>query len=211
MKTIKTLVATTVAFTYCIGAYSQGTVDFDTRAVNARAMFVVTGDPADPRPVTGNNPVSNLPFYTQLYAAAGPNALESTLQGVGTRISFRGGGNVLSPSAGYAQDLEPVVVTPIGGGAATVQQRAWTGGETYEQAAASFLIGTPGSGIGKSSPINFEFTGNPNGTPPTTQVPLTGLQGFTMTVTGIPEPSTYAMVAVGLIGLGISRWRKQGK
>jgi hypothetical protein len=188
-------------------SYSQGTVDFDTKAVGARVSYTVQFQPGSLF-ASGNNPVNGTAFYGQLYAAAGAGALEATLQPVGTRLGFRGAGGQ-GVNAGYLQDLEPVTVTPTGGGPATIQLRAWTGADTtYEIAEVAALAGTPGYGAGKSALTTLAATGNPNGTPPTTQVPLDGLTGFSFQVNNIPEPSTVALGVLGAAALLFARRRK---
>jgi hypothetical protein len=214
---MKIVTRTVLAFSlFAASAFSQGMVDFNTKAVGARVFYYhiyhnngLDWHQGTPIPATGNDPINNLPFYGQLYAAAGAGALEATLQPVGRPVTFRGNGDPDSSNAGYLLDLNPVAVTPTGGGAATVQLRAWTGAEAYEIAAALALARTPGAGAGSSAPVDLETTGNPNSAP--NVVELTGLQGFTFFAgfINIPEPSTYALFGGGLIFFGVSRFRKR--
>lgn len=218
MKTFNRRSVTVLSFCLVnLAAYSQGTVNFDTKAVGARVFYDVEiyrgGSPIGgfSAPMTGNHPGNNLPFYGQLYAASGAGAAEATLQPVGTPLTFLGNGDRNSPNAGYLQDLNPVAVVPLGGGSATVQLRAWTGAETYELAAAMALVGAMNAGAGSSGTLDLHSTGNPNAEPPITQVDLIGLQGFYVE-TGfitIPEPSIVALFASGLIFLGFSRRGKK--
>jgi hypothetical protein len=204
MKTLKTFLSTTLAFCFTLGVgYSQGTVQFDTKAVGARVFYVYPFNPGPAIPATGNNPLSNVPFYGQLYAAPGQNASVDSLQPVSSPLPFSGSGNPASSNAGYLQAVSAVTVTPIGGGPATIQLRAWTGGDTYEEALAAVNLGVFGSGVGESPLLNLASTGDPNSAPE-----LVGLTGFTFNLT-IPEPSTYSLLAGGLIFLGISRSRKK--
>jgi hypothetical protein len=194
-------------------SYGQGTVIFDTKAVGARVLYTVQGDSAAPTPATGNSPVPaglGTPFYGQLYAAAGTVTAgnEGSLQAVGTRLAFRGGGNPASSNAGFLQDTTPVTLpTATPGGPATVQVRAWVGAETYDAAKLLADANTIGSGAGWSPLLSLSKTADPSNP---TDLPgdLVGLQGFTFEVKNIPEPSTVALGVLGTAALLFARRRK---
>jgi hypothetical protein len=171
--------------------YGQGTVNFNTLALK--------GTGTDPRVLTSDGVTfaAGTDFFAQLYAAPG-TAAESALLPVGSPVNLRTGAN-----AGYVQTtgtstatgttVNPsVTVTSVSGGPATVQLRAWSSAfATYDAAV------TANAAAGKSALLTLSATGAPNGAPPTPDVNLTGLQGFTLS--GVPEPST---IALGLIGAG---------
>lgn len=195
----KKILALVVLASVSTVAFAQGTVAFTTFNLGASAqVFAPDGTLA-----TGTA------YLAQLYAAPG-TAAEGALVAVGDPVNFRTGVN-----AGYVQQSGTVTTTgkPVNtlvyafqggtaGGAATMQLRAWGSTyATYESALAA------NAAAGKSALFSLGSTGNPVGSPPSTQVDLIGLKGFTMVGGGvlIPEPSTLALVLLGGAALLIRR------
>lgn len=172
-------------------AQAQGTVIFNNRdttttpPINAR-IFLEDG-------VTGAGSI----VVAQLWASAPGGSLAP----VGNAIALRDGAG-----AGYinitGQDLNRVIPGVAGGAAADIQMRAWTiaSGATYELASL-----VPGALIGQSAILNLAATGGA-GAPATLPVPLIGLQGFSLTVVPVPEPS---VIALALIGAGALFFRRK--
>jgi len=197
MKKIFLTVAATVAV---LSAYGQGTVNFNTAALN---------DPTTKITDSTGTPLSGTAAWAQLYAAAGANQADSTLKAFGTPVNFRAGVN-----AGYVQSsgtaggttVNPSVnlLSGTANGAVTVEIRAWlaSAGSTYEAALAS------GTGFGKSAPLTITSTGggDPAAGPPNLPANLTGIKGFALTGGAVPEPST---IALGILGVGALLLRRR--
>jgi hypothetical protein len=196
---IKKLICSLVGVGLATVAYGQGTVNFNTQTLGASAQVysapgVLAAGPA---------------FYAQLYSAAGTGASEASLTPAGFQVNFRS-----SAAAGYVQTTgtstgaagtflvtgnTTVTVTPVSGGPATVQLRAWA--STF----ATYQDAVNANGIRGVSPVlNLASTGLGGGSPAGTPVNLTGLQGFTM----VPEPSTYALGSMALGALCFFRRRR---
>jgi hypothetical protein len=162
---------------------AQGTVILDTKSLGEPARIQL------PSGVWATGPESK----AQLYAAAGLNASESSLQPVGPVVPFRAGIN-----AGFISATDPITIPfAAPGGPVTVQLRAWFGPAASYEAA--------GPNVGKSVLLNLSVTGNPLGQPPTVPVELTGLSGFML----VPEPSSLALGALGAAALLFSRRKRK--
>lgn len=122
-------------------------------------------------------------WTAQLYGGPAGGALAPLLPST----TFRTGNG-----AGFVVDPGVSVAVPgvAPGAQATLVLRAFTGG-SFETS----------QNFGSSEPITIALGG---GTLPPTN--LTGLQGFSVTL--IPEPSTYALAALGLGALVLFRRRK---
>lgn len=82
---------------------------------------------------------------------------------------------------------------------------AWNGGyNTWAQAYAAWVAGTPGVRIGASNPLTLPVTQGPTDLAVPT---LQGLESFAI-VTPVPEPSTFALAGLGAAALLIFRRRK---
>ena len=89
----------------------------------------------------------------------------------------------------------------------------WTG--NFADWNSAFTAGTgllawTGSTVSGGALAWSNGTGNPNGSPPTTPVALTfGTTGYNgLVLTGVPEPSTFALAGLGAAALMIFRRRK---
>ena len=170
-------------------AFGQGTVNFNTQIIGTAAQ--VYDDVAHGRYLLGSTNygpgAQGTNWFAQLYAAAGTGATSSALVPVGRPVNFRGGVN-----AGYVQtsgtttlgwpvDAAATIPFLSPGGPATIQLRVWWGGGTqiasYEAAVAS---SNPNSRWGASTLLDLASTGNPNGSPPSVPVDLTGLLYFSI-------------------------------
>ena len=159
-------------------AFAQGTVNFNNRVVGS----VVA-------PVYGPDGVTGLegPGYTaQLFGGAAGSA-EGSLVAITPTTTFRTGAG-----AGFIVAAGSVTVPGVVGGAsAALQLRVWenAGGTitSYADAIAS------GSLYGSSAVFDSLPLGDLTASPPTTPPNLVGLQSFNL----VPEPSTYALLALG--------------
>jgi len=204
---LKKFIVTMALVGVATASYGQGTVNFETANLGTSARV---NQPRSTNPVFGNG------WFAQLYAATGTGAAQSALAKVGNPVNFRGA-SATSTVAGYVQtfgqtskgvDVDPVVtVTPVAGGPATVQLRAWSSGfDTYELAKTALEVAkNPTAQIGESALLNVAVTGG-GGSPPGLPTDLTGLQGFTLR--DIPEPSTIALGVLGASALLFARRRK---
>ncbi len=155
--------------------------------------------------VLGNkNPVVgiNAPFYDyQSIPLAGPSYVaqlywgteETSLSPIGDAVPFKINGYFVPQQ----RNLPNMAGLP-----AWVQVRAWavTGGDSYEEAKDAGVY------TGVSNVLYLPRTGNPCAHPPTVPVDLIGLKYM-----GIPEPSTCALMLMGLGWLGYAtRNRRSG-
>lgn len=181
---MKTLLAGIACLALCAGAFAQGTVNFN----NSPAAVGGTGAPIFDSDNTTR--LAGTAYWAQLFA--GPNA--SSLDAVGAALNFRTG-----TGAGFFNttgvDTSRAIGTVAPGAVATVEVRAWeaAGGTTYSSALAG------GFRVGTSTPITVTTGGA--GSPPSLPANLVGLTSFNL----IPEPSTYALLALGAAALFLRR------
>lgn len=170
-----------------VSSLAQGTIDFNTRnlANNVDAkVFNVDG-------VTG---LGGDGFTAQLFT--GPaGSTEDQLVAVPGTATFR----TSAAGAGYINPVGTVVAAQAGGALVSVQLRVWDNqGGTLTSWDDAVLV----ANSGKSA--IFEITlGNPTAEPPTPAAALAGLQNFALVA--IPEPSTYALLALGAAALFFRR------
>jgi hypothetical protein len=198
---MKTLVSALAFASFATLTFAQGTVNFDTKAVLARVYNY--NDTFDATGASTASTVLGTAFWMQLYAVDGTGGAEGSLVAVGSPVNARAGIN-----AGYSLTGAPanpvVTVTPVSGGAVTLQVRVWSATyATYAAAVTAWEGGAQGATYGKSGIISLASTGSTLVTPPN----LTGLTSFQM-VAPVPEPATLALAGIGGLGLLALR-RKQ--
>jgi MYXO-CTERM domain-containing protein len=110
----------------------------------------------------------------------------------------------IGPVAGVFVGGTRTAPTAPPGGSGWFQVRAWESafGETYEQAAR-----VTGANFGTSNIFRVD-TGDPTTIPPGTPAPLTGLRSFILYV---PEPSAWALGALGFVALFFLARRRRGE
>jgi hypothetical protein len=167
-------------------ALGQGTVNFINFGIS----------PAfDGRVTTAAGEAAGDTYWGQLFAGADAGSLAA----VGTPVQFS---NNASTGAGTGIVNGGTVTIPgiAAGGPAAVQLRAWAAasGSSWDEAAAN-----PTGEFGTSNTVTLAATGDPTALPPGTPVALAGLEAFTLTV--VPEPSTWALLVLGLGALAIRR------
>jgi hypothetical protein len=197
--------------------FAQGTVNFNNRVATSGPWAPVYG------PEVGNtalsltgNTTTGIPagaavytgalldgngYSAVLFAAAGSGVSESLLAASPTITTFRvgaGAGFVAVPPT--AAILTGV---PADAPVATLQLRAWDnmGGTitTWEQAEAAWLAGTIAAG--KSTLFDLAAIGGTFNAPPN----LVGLTSFNIYYQIIPEPSTFALLGLGALGMFLFR------
>lgn len=170
-----------------VAGLAQGTVNFNNRivgSVDARVQTAVDGVFA-----------RGAGYTAQLYAGPAGSA-EGDLVAVPGTATFR---DTSDAAAGYINPVGETAVPGIAGGnVAVIQMRVWAnnGGALTSYEAAEGV-----SEWGKSNLIDVSL-GNPAGVPPTPAADLVGLTTFQLMV---PEPSTYALLALGAAALFFRR------
>lgn len=155
----------------------------------------------------GSCPVpSSLGIVVQLYASMTANGTFSAVPNSITDVGI--------PADGFFDGgVVRIPASIIGAGAAAFMEvRAWEKayGATYEAAvAAANMNGRPAM-RGISFPFSVTATGNPNASPPGVPVPLSDLiPGFPTRLSDpCPEPSSYALVLLGIVAFACYRRRR---
>jgi hypothetical protein len=187
LETMKKVILTLCSILVVVGAYAQGTVNFNNR---------VTGSGID-APVfvgaIGGAKADGTAYLAQLYA--GPS--DTALAAIGEAVAFRTGA-----AAGYVTVAASTrtIGTVAPDAIARVQIRAWAvaSGATYELASAA------GGLVGQSGILGIKTGGA--GSPPSLPADLVGLTSFA--IAGgpvIPEPSILALGALGGLALLLRR------
>lgn len=180
---------------------AQGTLTFNNRVtgtVVAKIYGPQAGSPGER--LTGNSavytgaPLSGTGWFAELWAAPGANQPESSLTAMaGSRTTFRTGtaaGFITAPPADIA------ITGAAANTVATLQVRAWDAAyATYDAAVqAKAIYGW--SALFNSSPLA--------GAPPAPSTSfIDGFQSFNVAV--VPEPSTFALLGLGALGMLIFR------
>lgn len=156
-------------------AFGQGQINFGNRVT-------VAGIDAKVFQANGTTALDGAAYKAQLYVGATADSLVA----VGSALDFRTGN-----AAGYITST--AITIPGVTGTVFAQMRAWetAKGATYEAAAAT------GAGFGFSNTIQVDLT-----LPPAAPADMVGLQSFALV---IPEPSTVALVLLGLGALALRR------
>ena len=210
-KIIVALMATAVS----VSVFAQGTVVFNNR-VSGVVVAPIYGplNATDTTEIQGNTPggtpggaadysgrplLAGTGFTAQLFAIQGASQAESSLLPATPTTTFRTGA-----AAGF---LTATTATLAGvakdAAAATVQLRVWDnqGGtlDTWAKAEDAWKAGTIAAG--KSALFNVEAIGgdlNPAAN-------LAGLRSFNIYYNIVPEPSTFALLGLGALGMMIFR------
>jgi hypothetical protein len=167
------------------GVLGQGTVNFINFVVNPAV---------DGRVTTAAGTLAGADYWGQLFAGA----TEGSLAPAGAPVAFRNSGSG-APTGVVSGGTVTIEGIPAGG-AAFIQLRAWAAasGSSWDEAS-----GNPVGEFGSSNIIGLASTGDPTASPPGLPAALVGLQPFTLEV--VPEPSTWALLALGLGALALRR------
>lgn len=212
----KTIIAL-VALSAAVSVLAQGTVLFNTASsangVNMRvygpevgnANLSKTGNtsaqtPAGSATYTGAV-LAGAGYWAVLYAASGASAAEGSLVAATPTTTFRTGS-----AAGVVAPLTATLSgVPLDAPVATIQLRAWDNSSglynTWAQAETAWTAGLIAAG--KSPTLNVTAIGGTLNAPPY----LAGLQSFNIYMQGavVPEPSTFAFLGLGALGMLIFR------
>jgi hypothetical protein len=167
-------------------AFGQGYVNFINNNAANNVNGIVT---------TASGELAGSAYWGQLWAGATADSLAA----VGGAYAFRNNASTGLPTgivtAGTDNPLE-IPGIPLGG-SAYIQLRAWAAasGSSWEEAESN-----PVGEFGASNIVLLDSTGNGTTLPP---VFLSGLQPTTLTL--VPEPSTWALLALGLGALALRR------
>jgi hypothetical protein len=179
-KLIIALVATVVA----ASVFAQGTVTF-----NNRVTGVVVAQIYD---IDGTTGLAGTGYTAELWAAPGAGALEGSLVAATPQTTFRSGAAAGFVTATTATLTGVALDAPV----ATLQVRAWDnmGGTITTWAAAEGVVSS-----GKSALFDVTAIGGNLNTPAN----LAGLTSFSLVA--VPEPSTFALLGLGALGMMIFR------
>jgi len=197
---LKKLVMTVLLAVGSLSAFGQGAVSFNNNQTDYataadRLVYFGTGVPGQTvgAPVVGTN------FKAQLYVGSSADALLPILVNASAfrvaSTSFKG------MWSGGSRDLITSAGTFAKGQTVFLQVKAWdvNQGATYELASgnAAFVHGE--SGV-------FSYTSPTSDTAAPTAFYMEGLRTFN--IVGVPEPTTFALGGLGLLGLAMYRRRK---
>lgn len=218
----KLILGSTLAVAFAVGAFAQGTVTLDNSAntslstsATANGLVwiganvgsaVLLGSPTDPylaqsAVISGNPGEDDVNVQLLGGSSAGSLSVISTWLYSDT-TAF--GDNIYALAPTYGVLLDPLGATlavpnVAVGTTATLEVLAWTGNyNTYAAAAAAGqYVGTTGA---------FSNPTGGNGAPP---APPSGLGGLpALVLTPVPEPTTFAMMGLGLASVLAFRRRK---
>lgn len=218
----KILVAIAVMACAVTLSYAQGQLLFDTSQSLAASKVTEAVGFGGAGAALGNTVAgvaSGNQFLMQLYAASGSVADSSSLVPIGNPVNSRGG----AANSGWSQILG---TTTLGWavdqqltlgytGQATIQLRAWWAGGAgnlteFSSYYAVESLTSANAALQRSgaSTLLTMTLGNPGGSPPTSPSVITGLAGFQLVnVEGVivPEPSSFALLGLGALGMLIFR------
>jgi len=213
---MKKYIIALVALTAAASVLAQGSVTFNNRVAGTLITHVyapqvadiytqVTGNTAIDTPVGAQNYTGALltgaGWTAQLWGANGADALEASLQGATPTTSFRTGG----AAGNVAVPLTAAVLAgvPKDAAVATIQLRVWPSAYADWAAAETAWLADLSSTvfIGKSPTFNLAAIGGDfNATPN-----LIGLTSFSLVAHLVPEPSSFALLGLGALGMLIFR------
>jgi len=195
--------------------FAQGTVLFNTHNTSfGISMRVYAPEPGSETIAKYGNTATQIPagiqtyggallagsdWTAQLWAAAGANAAESSLAAALPTTTFRTGSaaGIVNPTTATLTGV------PLDAPVATVQLRVFPATfATWEAAEAAWLADATGTvWIGKSQLLNLEAIGGNLNTPPL----MAGMESFSLVANIIPEPSTFALLGLGALGMFLFR------
>lgn len=182
---MKRILAGIACLTLCVGAFAQGTVNFNNN---------VPGAPAPVFDVDGTTRLEGTDYLAQLFAGPDPDSLSAW----GAALSFRTGlgAGFFNPSSS-PEGASRSIGTVAPGSTANIEVRVWqTVGGTHTSYDSAFA----GGALTGRSAVFTVVTGGA-GDPPSLPANLVGLTSFSL----VPEPSTYALLALGAAALFIRR------
>lgn len=187
---MKKLTATLLASSLLgLAAFAQGTVNFVN--LNAGAGLNAPVYASD-----GTTKLSGTSFMAELLASSSQGG---TYSSVATAGFLTGGG------AGFFSGGVQTINGIAGGATAWLQLRFWN------TANGSTFAAAQGSGANNAWGQSATFSvvlGNPAASPPTTPAALSGLQGQSLKLNAVPEPSSLALAGLGAAALLVFRRRK---
>jgi hypothetical protein len=216
---MKTKLLTSVALAIAVGACAQGTVVFNNNGTGYRAP--IYGPEVNPTLATlsklGNTTAGTPPgtqvytgglltgsgFTAQLFSGPAGTTDAHLLVGATGLVTFRSGSD-----AGFTSVTTATLANVAKDAASAVFQiRVWDNSSglyaSWAQALPAWNAGNIAAGTGNLFTVNA--IGGDLNTPPN----LVGQQSFNIYYTGIiPEPSTYARLALGGLGLWLCRRKK---
>lgn len=188
---MKGLFLTAALGAVCVSAFAQGTLYFGNNWAPGAAAQVFNVD--------GVTPLSGSAWSADLYWASGTVTDSTLLTALNQPATFATG-----PLAGYFFGGTETIPGAPGGSLITAQVRVWdtASGNSWAQAAA-----TPLARVGESILFQVQLTDPGVGNPAF----LSGLSGhpWSVSVVGVPEPSTIAFAGLGLAGILVRRSRRQ--
>jgi hypothetical protein len=195
---MKKLLLATIALGLGVNLYAQGTVVFANNSSSLiTTNLIAVGGTAGAAATTSSGGTVRVALYWGVLGAT-----EGQLVQIGPSAG-------ISPVAGRVNAGNYTTgAATAPGTAATFQVRAWTGNYATYEAAYAGLMGGDFQILLGGSPVFTATTGGA-GSPPGAPVTLAGtMPGFSLAV--IPEPSTYAIFGVGLLGLLFKLGRRKG-
>jgi hypothetical protein len=211
---MKKLVIGMVAMTVAAGVLAQGTVVFNNRVVGTIVTKVYMPNPADIYTQQVGNSSADTPaggvvyggaalegagWIAELWAAPGANSPEFSLLAATPSTTFRTGA-AAGWVAGTTANLTGVPGDSL---AATVQMRVFPASfGTWAAAEAAWLADTTSTIFIGSSPLfNLSNIGGQVFQAPN----LVGLESFSLVANIVPEPSTFALLGLGALGMFLFR------
>jgi hypothetical protein len=210
---MKKYIVALIAVGAAASVLAQGTVSFVNSGTGVKAPVYGVETPNNTVSKTGNTTAGNVAgtqvytgallngsgFVAQLYAAAGGGVAEGSLQAATPTTTFRTGS-----AAGFLAIITTTLAgVPLDAALATVQVRAWDNSSgqyaTWAAAEAAWNAGTIAAG--KSKTWDLAAIGGQANTPPI----LKGMESFNLYMKVIPEPSTFALLGLGALGMMIFR------